>query len=183
MLLMKKLLLAALLISAAPLATADSSALKESMKDMVSGAVSSGKDAISGIKDGIEDGRKSGESIDGAIIITDKTSLLKYAAVSVQKVEKLSPTQYKLTVVFRNNSDKVVRLTNLNEQKSLQLLDQDGFVSYIGGPLKAVDSDVTIPEKAATRVRYEFSDVEGMPTTLRLYGMEVAVPPVSEAAK
>lgn len=180
---MKKFILAVTFLAVSPMVTADSSSLKEGVKSVVSGVVSSGKDAISGVKDGIEDGRKSGESVDGALIVADKDALQKYVTSSIQSVEKLSATEYRVTLVLRNNSDKIVRLTNLNEQKSLQLLDKDGFVSYLKSVARPVESDITIPEKAATRVRYDFFNVEGVPATLRLYSMEISVPAVTEAAK
>ena len=180
---MKKLILAVTFLAVSPMVIADSSSIKEGVRSVVSGVVSSGKDAISGVKDGIEDGRKSGESVDGALIIADKDILQKYVTSSVQSVEKLSATEYRVTLAFRNNSDKIVRLTNLSEQKSLQLLDKDGFVSYLKSLARPIESDVTIPEKAATRVRYDFSDVEGVPSTLRLYGMEISLPAVTEAKK
>lgn len=178
---MKKVILSAVLLAVSPLAAADSSSVKDGVKSMISDVVSSGKDAISGIKDGIEDGRKSGESLDGATIITDKNLLQQYVNVSVRSVEKLSATEYRLTLTLRNDSDKIVRLTNLNEQKSLQLLDKDRFVSYAKWMSKPIDSDITIPEKSAVRVRYEFFDVEGEPASLRLYGMEIPVPAVTAA--
>lgn len=180
---MKKLILSVIFLAVSPMVIADSSSVKDGVKSVISGVVSSGKDAISGVKDGIEEGRKSGESVDGAIVVFDKDALQKYVAVSVQSVEKIGATDYKLTLVFRNNSDKIVRLTNLSERKSLQLLDKDGFVSYLKYGATPVESDVTIPEKAATRVRYEFSELEGVPGSLRLYGMEISVPEVTAAAK
>lgn len=180
---MKKvvLVLSGLILSSAVMA--DTSSLTDGVKNVVSGAISSGKDALKGVKEGVEDGRKSGESLDGALIITDKNTLEKYVATSVSKVEKIADTEYRLTVVFRNKTDQIVRLTNLNEQKSLQLLDSDRFVSYVKGYTQAQGLDVTIPEQAAVRVRYEFTDVEGTPDTLRVYMQEFKVPDVTKAAE
>lgn len=180
---MKKIILAAALLSLSSVAVAESSSLKEGVRGVVSGVVSSGKDAISGVKDGIDDGRKSGDSIDGAVIITTKDALQAYVTVSVLSVEKLNATEYKLTLAIRNNSDKTVRLTNLYEQKSLQLLDKDGFVSYVKYLVNSAESDITVPEKAAVRARYTFSEVEGVPAVFRLYGMDVNIPDAVETGK
>lgn len=180
---MKKVLfvLAGLVLS--PVVMADSSSITDGVKSVVSGAISSGKDALKGVKDGVEDGRKSGESLDGALIVTDGDTLEKYITTSVSKVEKIAETEYRLTVVFRNKTDQIVRLTNLNEQKSLQLLDNDRFVSYLKGYTVSKEMDVTVPEQAAVRVRYEFNDVEGKPEILRVYLQEFKVPDVTKSAE
>lgn len=180
---MKKVLFVLTSLMLSPVVMADSSSLTDGVKSVVSGAISSGKDALKGVKEGVEDGRKSGESLDGALIITDKESLEKYVTASVSKVEKLSNEEYRLTVVFRNKTDQIVRLTNLNEQKSLQLLDNDRFVSYLKGYSQSNGLDVTIPEQAAVRVRYDFDGVEGTPEILRLYMQEFKLPEVTKAAE
>ena len=60
------------------------------MSSVVSGAVSTGKNILKGVKEGIDTGRKEGTSIDGAMIIFDKESLEKYIKVSIISVENLS---------------------------------------------------------------------------------------------
>lgn len=176
---MKKSVFAFALMVAFPvLAAEDSSVMKDGVKSVVSGVISAGKDAISGVKDGVDDGRQSGSSIDGALIISDKENLAKYVSASVSSVEKVGDEEYKLTIGLRNNSDKIVRLTNLHESKSLILLDKEGFISGLKSPLMPTESDITIPENAATRVRYVFSQVEDTPATLRIYGMDIPVPAV-----
>ncbi len=175
---MKKdaLLLALLLISPAVLAESGS-LVKESVKSLISSTVSAGKEAISGVNDGINDGRKTGSSTDGAVVITDQADLQQYVTTSIISVEKLGDMEYKITLALRNSSDKIVRLTNLAEQKSLVLLDKEGFASQLKSPLVPAESDITIPEKAAIKARYIFDKVEGEPAILRLYGMDIQVTP------
>jgi len=180
---MKKILFVITSLILSPAVMADSSSIKDGVKDVVSGVFSSGKDALKGVKEGIDDGRKTGESVDGALIIMDKDTLEKYVTTSVSKVEKISDTEYRLTVVYRNKTDQVVRLTNLSEQKSLQLLDNDRFVSYAKRYSQPGILDVTIPEQAAVRARYEFTNVEGTPKTLRIYIQEFSVPAVTKSAE
>lgn len=170
---MKKFILTIAITTISTMASADTNSFKEGVKGVVSSVVSASKDAISGLNDGINDGRKSGESVDGAVIISDKETLNQYVTVSIPVVKKINDSEYKITLAIRNKTDNIVRLTNLNERKSLQLLDNDGFVSYLKPTTEPIESDITIPEQAAIRVHYEFSDVEGVPALLRLYGMEI----------
>ena len=66
-----------------PAMAEDATVMKESVKSVVTGVISAGKDALSGVKDGVDDGRKTGVSVDGAVIVTDKDELNKFIAVSV----------------------------------------------------------------------------------------------------
>lgn len=177
---MKKSVLALVLVMVAAGAKAEETAVvKDSVKSVVSGVIASGKDALSGLKDGVDDGRQSGSSVDGAIIVTDKDNLVKNVTASVSSIEKVAAQEYKVTLSLRNKTDKIVRLSNLNESKSLMLLDKEGFVSSLKTALLPGESDITIPENAAVRARYVFAGVEDTPAMLRLYGFEIPVPAVS----
>ncbi|QXN64233.1 MULTISPECIES: hypothetical protein [Serratia] len=156
----------------------ETAVVKDSVKSVVSGVIASGKDALSGLKDGVDDGRQSGSSIDGAIIVTDKDNLVKNVTASVSAIEKVALQEYKVTLSLRNKTNKIVRLSNLNESKSLMLLDKEGFVSPLKTALVPGDANITIPENAAVRVRYVFADVEDTPAMLRLYGLDIPVPAV-----
>lgn len=158
-------------------AQAEEGMLKDGVKGTVSGIIAAGKDVLSGAKDGVDDGRKSGESVDGALLVNDRDSLKKYLGVSARTVEKTGDQEYQITLALRNDTDKIVRLTNLQERKSLQLLDKEGFVAY----LKTPHPDVTVPEKAAVRERFVFVQQEETPVTLRIYGMDIPLPPVKAA--
>ncbi|MBK5072372.1 hypothetical protein I2492_04995 [Budviciaceae bacterium CWB-B4] len=173
---MKKAVFALAIFMSLPALAEDSSVVKDSIKSTVSGVIAAGKDALSGVKDGVDDGRQSGSSIDGAVIVTDKENLTKYVTVSVLSAEKVANQEYKLTLALRNNTDKIVRLSNLNESKSLILIDKDGFISSLKTPLTPGEFDITIPENAGVKQRYVFGGVEDVPATLRLYGMDIAVP-------
>ncbi|AHG22340.1 hypothetical protein Z042_24095 [Chania multitudinisentens RB-25] len=175
---MKKIVFIFTLIAAFPALAEETGVVKDGIKSVVSGVITAGKDALSGVKDGVDDGRQSGSSIDGAIVVMDKDALAKYVATSVTAIEKVADQEYKITLALRNNTDKIVRLANLNERNSLLLLDKEGFISPPKTALLPGESDITIPEKAAVKVRYIFAGIEDTPATLRLYGMDITVPAV-----
>lgn len=177
---MKKTILAlALLISVPALAEDTTSTIKDGVKGFVSGLVSTGKDTLSGVKSGIDDGRKTGESVDNATIITEKEGLNKFIEASVLSATKVGEKEskdYEVTLALRNKSDKPVRLSNLNEANSLVLLDASGFASLLRTPLSPNEAEILVPDNAAVKVRYIFTHVEGAPTILRIYGVNLTIP-------
>lgn len=160
-----------LLFSSAALATEtqETSAIKEGVKPFTSSLTIVSKDALSGLKDGIDEGRQSGSSVDGAVIIYDKDNLKKYTTVRVLSVQSTGGNNYLVTLAVKNNSDSLIRLTNLNEKKNIYAIDADDFVTYLGG----IQEDVNIPSKTAIKLRLIFKDAEGEPVKLRFYDEEI----------
>ena len=64
----------------------------------------------------------------------------------------------------------MVRLTNLNEQKSLQLLDTDGFSVFSLCPV----GDISIPKKSAVKSNFTFP-ADGTPKILKIYESEIEI--------
>ena len=116
------------------------------VSSVVSGVVSTGKDVLKGVKEGIDTGRKEGTSIDDASIIYDREQLQKNVEVKILSVIK-DGGEYKVTVALKNKTDKLIRITNLNEQETLQLLDTDGFSVF---SLYSV-RDINIPKKGSRK--------------------------------
>lgn len=172
---MKKVLLTSmiLLVSSGVYATEnkESSTIKDGVKALTSNITTVSKDALSGLKDGIDEGRKSGSSVDGAIIIYDKENLNKYTTIKPLSVESTGENSYLVTVAVKNNSDSLIRLTNLNERKNIYAIDADDFVAY----LDSIQEDVNIPNKTATKLRLTFKNAEGEPVKLRLYENEIVL--------
>ncbi|SPT69736.1 hypothetical protein [Anaerobiospirillum thomasii] len=148
----------------------EESGVVKAVSSVVSGVVSTGKDVLKGVKEGIDTGRKEGTSVDDAFIIDDKELFEKNVDANV-----LSVTQdqeiYKLTVGFKNKTDKLIRITNLNEQESLQLINTDGFTVF------ALDyvQDISIPKQSAVKATFIFT-ADGTPKTLKIYESEIEVP-------
>lgn len=151
------------------------SVVKRGIKTIVSETVSAGKDVVSGVAEGIDAGRKDGESTDGAKIVSNKAELKKLLTVSVIKNWKLASGQYEVTLAIHNANDFPVRITNLNKIGNVVLLDQDGF----SVPLPNSDiqgKDITALGKSSTRVRFIFADVEGTPAIFRLFDHDIKIP-------
>ena len=166
---MKKLIfILGLLVSMVSYAEEQSNVTK-AVSSVVSGVVSTGKNVLKGVKEGIDTGRKDGTSIDDAFIIYDREQFEKNVKAEVLSVTK-DEEGYKITVGLKNETDQLIRLTNLNEQKSLQLLDTEGFSVFALYPT----GDINIPKKSAVKSIFIFP-ADGTPKMLKIYESEIEI--------
>ncbi len=166
---MKKLIfILGLLVSMVSYAEEQSNVTK-AVSSVVSGVVSTGKNVLKGVKEGIDTGRKDGTSIDDAFIIYDREQFEKNVKTEVLSVTK-DEEGYKVTVGLKNETDQLIRLTNLNEQKSLQLLDTEGFSVFALYPT----GDINIPKKSAVKSIFIFP-ADGTPKMLKIYESEIEI--------
>lgn len=166
---MKKLVfILGLLVSIVSYAEEQSNVTK-AVSSVVSGVVSTGKDVLKGVKEGIDTGRKDGTSVDDAFIIYDREQFEKNVKAEVLSVTK-DEEGYKVTVGLKNKTDQLIRLTNLNEQKSLQLLDTEGFSVFALYPAR----DINIPKKSAVKSVFIFP-ADGTPKMLKIYESEIEI--------
>ena len=149
----------------------ENSNVTKAVSSVVSGVVSTGKNVLKGVKEGIDTGRKDGTSIDNAFIIYDREQFEKNIKAEVLSVTK-DQDEYKVTVALKNETEQMVRLTNLNEQKSLQLLDTDGFSVFSLCPV----GDISIPKKSAVKSNFRFP-ADGTPQILKIYESEIKINP------
>ena len=166
---MKKLIFILGLLVSMVLYAEEQSNVTKAVSSVVSGVVSTGKNVLKGVKEGIDTGRKDGTSIDDAFIIYDREQFeknVKAEALSVTKDEE----GYKVTVGLKNETDQLIRLTNLNEQKSLQLLDTEGFSVFALYPT----GDINIPKKSAVKSIFIFP-ADGTPKMLKIYESEIEI--------
>ena len=167
---MKKLVfILGLLVSIVSYAEEQSNVTK-AVSSVVSGVVSTGKNVLKGVKEGIDTGRKDGTSIDNAFIIYDREQFEKNVKAEVLSVTKDEEEGYKVTVALKNKTDQLIRITNLNEQKSLQLLDTDGFSVFSLCPV----GDISIPKKSAVKSNFRFP-ADGTPKILKIYESEIEI--------
>ena len=154
------------------------SLVKRGVAAGVSTGGSATKNITSGLTEGIDEGRKAGESLDGALIVSNKADFAKQVgSATAIKVEDQGNGSYQVTVAIRNEQDKPLRLTNFVMPVNAMLLDSEGF-AYVAKEA----SDVTVLPKSASRVRFNFTQVELPPATLRLYEHDIALPSAAVAS-
>ena len=166
---MKKLIFVLGLLVGVVSYTEEKSNITKAVSSVVSEVVSTGKDVLKGVKEGIDTGRKDGTSIDDAFIIYDREQFEKNVKAEVLSVTK-DEEGYKVTVGLKNKTDQLLRITNLNEQKSLQLLDTDGFSVFASYPVR----DISIPKKSAVKSIFIFP-ADGTPKVLKIYESEIEI--------
>ncbi|MDR1871695.1 MAG: hypothetical protein LBS60_07190 [Deltaproteobacteria bacterium] len=156
-------------------AAKDQSLVRSGVAAVVGGAVSGAKETLAGVTEGIDEGRKSGQSLDGAILIVSQEDFVNMTKARILKVEDLSQGKYQITLAIDNDKDKPIRLTNLFVDANVVLIDEDGF-SYRLPKQFTEGSDVTVLPKSSERVRLTFEGVELKPKSLRIYQIEHELP-------
>ena len=149
--------------------------IKSGIRTVVSETVAVGKDLVSGVAEGLDDGRKSGESVDGAKIVSNKDDLAKLLILEVLKAQEQEDGNYQVTVALRNQGAAPVRLINLSGLGNVALLDVDGFAYPLPRPIEQ-GRDVTVLANSATRFRVVFEQVEGRPKFFRLFNLDFPIP-------
>ncbi|MGY0395387.1 hypothetical protein [Fusobacterium sp. SYSU M8A802] len=147
----------------------EKSAVTDVVSSVVSGVVSTGKNVLKGVKEGIDTGRQDGKSLDEALIIYDKENFEKNIVPFVLSVTK-DKLEYRVTVGLKNKTDRMIRLTNLNEKKSLQLLDTEGFAVFA---ISSFD-DINIPKQSSVKSTFIFP-VDGKPAMIKIYESEIKI--------
>ncbi|GAA61396.1 hypothetical protein P20652_3273 [Pseudoalteromonas sp. BSi20652] len=168
---MKKILFVYLLIvSSLSYAEAEKeNTVTETTKSMVSGLVKFSKDLIEGADEGVDEGRKTGLSQDGAVLIDNGTDLEKYLSIKLLNVNKESDTVSSIELGFKNSNEHPVRVINLVESENIIAIDIDGYATNLakgeGNPL-----NVTIPSKAGKKQKFYFELAPDSIKEIRIMG-------------
>lgn len=153
---------------------------KETAKDLTKATVGISKEILSGVKDGIDEGRKSTEGIDGAVVVSTYDEVAKYLDVSILSVQAPKDAEtgnnVEIAIAFVNKHTKPVRLANLKQKGSLVLLDKDGFASHLN-PGSSNEDEITILPGLKERFTYVFTGNEKTAKRLRLYGHDYDLMP------
>ena len=140
---------------------------KEVTAWVVGETVEAGKEVSTGIVEGVAEGRKAGESVDGATIVTGLAELQANGTVSVREV-RLGPGGCEVVLAFENTSDKPMRISGIE----LIALDSDGFTLR---PQESV-AGLTVPAKAKDQLAIRFGEPPEKIKTVRVWGLDLPVP-------
>lgn len=140
---------------------------KEMTAWIVGGTVEAGKEVTSGIVEGVEEGRKHGESLDGAVVVTKLEELKANGGVVVRAVEA-DGAGSRVILGFDNASDKPLRISGLE----VIALDAEGYTLR---PSRT-PSGATVPARAKDQVAVEFDAPPERVKTVRIWGEDFAAP-------
>jgi len=146
----------------------------ETTKSVVSGIVKFGKDLLEGIDEGIDDGRKTGLSQDGAIIVNNVEDLEKYLVVNVINVNKDNNSISYVELGFNNKNNRPVRLVNLKESENIIAIDASGYATNLLATAKNI-SDVTVPSNAGKKQKFYFELNTDSIKEIRIMGKTLSI--------
>lgn len=139
-------------------------AVKSITSKTVSQAVEAGKGVVAGIDDGIDAGRKGGDSVDGARVLTTYKDLGEKVTFEVGEATLTESQELVVQVAVDNQESQAVRLTNLK----VLGLDAKGFAHSGKAPV-----ELTVPAKAKGELMIHFQD-KGLKThKIRVWGTEI----------
>lgn len=142
------------------------SGCKDLTSFVVGETVKTGKEVTAGVVEGVEEGRKAGESVDGAVLVTTAADLDANGGVAVHAVEA-GGAGSNVSLAFDNKGDKPLRISGVE----VLVLDADGFVSHPTTPVNGV----TVPPRAKDRLVVEFGVAPDKIKTVRVWGKDLAV--------
>lgn len=169
---MKSLLILILLFSSICHAQNDKSkesSVSETAKGVVSNIVTFGKNLVDGASDGVTEGRKEGQSKDGAIVISNLEELEKNIELKVLSVSGTDDGFTEIEVGFKNDNTKPVRVIKLAEAESVLVIDNDGYANNIAIG-KNNPTEITIPNNAGRKVKFVFKVQQKSVKEIRILG-------------
>jgi len=147
--------------------------VQEAFKELMSvmGAMTTGM--AEGMKQGAQSMQADLDSMDGSKVIATAEVLKEYAEVRVLKAEQKEGDLWHITLAVKNIHDFPLRLSNLDREQQVLLLDRDGFAYSPTGDLSRT---LSVPAKAAVKHVFVFSGLEqAVPKIFRLYGVDFRV--------
>ena len=146
---------------------------KEAAAGVTKKTVELTKGAMTGIDEGIEEGRKAAQSTDGALIVSTKVEFDKVLTFEVLTVsDGATKGTSEVVVGFANAGEAPVRVTDLASRKSVILLDAE---NYACAPLE-IPQEFTVPANAKQKVSFVFKCESGKVGKIRLFGNDHEIP-------
>jgi len=167
----KQVLVGCLLLSGVAFAEDDQDKEKSTVSDVtksvMSNIVSFGKNLVDGAADGVTEGRKDGQSVDGAIVVSNLKELDEHLEVRILGVSEHKENQAAVELGFRNSNDIPVRVIDLRDDGAVIVIDGEGYASNLasGNP-----ADVTVPEKAGKKQVFYFNVQAVKVKQIRIHG-------------
>jgi hypothetical protein len=143
---------------------------KDAASTVVEKSVGAAKEVTKGIEEGADKGRKSGESLDGATIISAEPELAGKGSFALYAVSGSdAATDTEITLAFENTTDKPLRITKLQ----IVTLDKEGFVKSPTGLV----GEVTVPARAKNKLSFHVAEKADKLAKVRVWGKDLEISP------
>jgi hypothetical protein len=141
---------------------------KDAASTIAEKTVTAAKETSKGLDEGAEKGRKSGESLDGATLVSSAADLAGKGDITVYEVRASDAgAESKVVLAVENTTDKPLRLTKLD----VVALDKEGFVQKPSG----LPAEVTIAPKAKDKISFVVPQSADKLAKLRFWGKELVI--------
>ncbi len=137
---------------------------KDATAAVVGKGIEMGKGTVTGIAEGIAEGRRQGASADGAVVVANADELALHGGARVgEVVTKEGSTT--ISILVENTGGKPLRATQI----AVIVLDKEGVVI----PINVVSDELTVPPNAKSRLEVTTSLTADRVGTVRLYGKDL----------
>lgn len=152
-----------------------SAGCKEVTETVVEKGVKAAKDTTRGVSEGLEKGRKQGQSADDAVVVSRPEEIKGKGAITVRALRQHpeNPKHAEIELAFENTSERPLRFTKLE----VLALDGEAFVNRP----RTHPSDVTVLPKTKDRLVVAFEADAKTLAKVRIWGVEHTLPAVQLA--
>ena len=149
---------------------------KEVTEAVVEKGVKAAKDTTKGIADGIDKGRKEGESADGAFVVSTAGDLAGKGSIAVRALRPRvdDPKRAEIELAIENTTDRPLRLSGVE----VLALDREGFVKRPDAEAR----ELTVPAHAKDLLVLSFAAEPSTLAKIRIWGADSPLPAPSAAA-
>jgi hypothetical protein len=160
-------------VAACALLLATAPGCKQITETVVEKGVKAAKDTSKGVSEGIDKGRKGGESVDDAFIVSKAGEVTGKGTVGVHAVRPRpdNAKQAEVELALENTTDRPIRFTDIETLA----LDKENFVVRPESPPR----EVTVPPKAKERLLVVFNAEADKLAKVRVWGVDYPLPAVT----
>ena len=145
---------------------------KSCTSKVVGTTVETTKEVTTGVAEGIEEGRKSGTSIDGALLVSSMEEVAAHGGLSVAAIEVVDAASCRVVLAVENKGETPLRVMNLE----VSALDKGGFVQR---PTSSTSGEITVPPRAKERVMVDLAIPADQVGAVRAWNTDLALPVVT----
>ncbi len=142
---------------------------KSCTSKVVGTTVETTKEVTTGVAEGFEEGRKSGTSIDGAVLVSTMEEVAAHGSISVAGVEAIDGSNSRVVFALENRGEQPLRFMNLE----FSALDKGGFVQQATVP---APTEMTVPPRAKTRVTMDLPVAADQVGVVRAWTTDLTLP-------
>jgi hypothetical protein len=146
---------------------------KRITETVVEKGVKAAKETTKGVTEGIDKGRKGGESVDDAFIVSKAAEVAGKGIIGVHAVRPRAENakQAEVELALENTTDRPIRFTDIETLA----LDKENFVVRPESPPR----ELTVPPRAKERLLVVFNGEADKLAKVRLWGVDYPLPAVT----